>query len=257
MRSAISLTLDSNDSLFSKKEVDKAMDIEKCIAFLVMLFLSISVCVGYYYFHSPFKFPYKVTEIDISGKRNVDFLDVLDLELITNGLDNYIQHMIYYRYWRNNCERIVQNSFFKSKRKQQFLKCLDEKNIFQFDLIRVTTGYKQIQKSRIPYEKKNVSQSYCVDFSFLQDRYNKLSEINFDSTLSDYYSADQRKRMTKELRAKIAKRDNYTCQMCGRYMPDGFGLEIDHIVPIKKGGKTVESNLQVLCLTCNRKKSSK
>ncbi len=43
--------------------------------------------------------------------------------------------------------------------------------------------------------------------------------------------------MTSALREEIAKRDNYTCQICGKYMPDGVGLHIDHIVPIKKGGK--------------------
>ena len=40
-------------------------------------------------------------------------------------------------------------------------------------------------------------------------------------------------------------------------MPDEVGLHIDHIVPIAKGGKTVKSNLQVLCSKCNGKKSSK
>ena len=54
----------------------------------------------------------------------------------------------------------------------------------------------------------------------------------------------------------IAERDNYTCQICGKYMPDGVGLHIDHIVPIKKGGKSVPSNLRVLCSKCNGRKSS-
>ena len=34
-------------------------------------------------------------------------------------------------------------------------------------------------------------------------------------------------------------------------------LQIDHIIPIKKGGKTVSSNLQVLCSKCNGRKSDK
>lgn len=76
-------------------------------------------------------------------------------------------------------------------------------------------------------------------------------------TLQEYNTKNQRKLMTKKLREQIAKRDNYTCQICGKYMPDGVGLHIDHIVPIAKGGKTVESNLQVLCSKCNGKKSSK
>ena len=35
------------------------------------------------------------------------------------------------------------------------------------------------------------------------------------------------------------------------------GLHIDHIVPVSKGGKTVPSNLQVLCSKCNGNKSNK
>lgn len=63
--------------------------------------------------------------------------------------------------------------------------------------------------------------------------------------------------MTKELRQQIMTRDRYTCQLCGKYMPDEIGLHIDHIVSISKGGKTVSSNLQVLCSKCNGSKSNK
>ena len=63
--------------------------------------------------------------------------------------------------------------------------------------------------------------------------------------------------MTQELRERIKLRDNYTCQQCGKYMPDGVGLHIDHIIPVSKGGKTVESNLQVLCSVCNGSKSNR
>ena len=34
-------------------------------------------------------------------------------------------------------------------------------------------------------------------------------------------------------------------------------LEIDHIIPVSKGGLTEESNLQTLCWKCNRSKSDK
>ena len=42
-----------------------------------------------------------------------------------------------------------------------------------------------------------------------------------------------------------------------RYMPDEVGLHIDHIIPVSKGGKTVASNLQVLCSKCTGSKSNK
>ena len=59
------------------------------------------------------------------------------------------------------------------------------------------------------------------------------------------------------MREKIKQRDNYTCQLCGKQMLDNVGMHIDHIIPKSKGGKTVESNLQVLCSVCNLKKSDK
>ena len=52
-------------------------------------------------------------------------------------------------------------------------------------------------------------------------------------------------------------RDDYTCQICVKYMPDEVGLQIDHIIPVSKGGKTIPSNLQTLCSKCNGKKANK
>ncbi|MCM1180947.1 MAG: HNH endonuclease [Clostridium sp.] len=63
--------------------------------------------------------------------------------------------------------------------------------------------------------------------------------------------------MTNDLREAIKKRDNYTCCLCGNsvYNEPNLLLEVDHIVPISKGGKTEAGNLQTLCWRCNRKKS--
>ncbi len=86
---------------------------------------------------------------------------------------------------------------------------------------------------------------------------NELEHLNYEITTRGYHKKNQRALMTPELREEIAERDNYTCQICGRYMPDGFGLQIDHIIPVSKGGKTVRSNLQVLCMKCNQSKGAK
>lgn len=67
----------------------------------------------------------------------------------------------------------------------------------------------------------------------------------------------ERAKMTPSLRYQILKRDNFTCQICGSRVSDGVKLEVDHIIPVSKGGKTVPSNLQVLCDRCNRGKSNK
>ena len=69
----------------------------------------------------------------------------------------------------------------------------------------------------------------------------------------------QRNSMSNDLREAIKKRDNYTCCICGNsvYKEPNLLLEVDHIVPISKGGKTESNNLQTLCWRCNRAKSCK
>lgn len=70
---------------------------------------------------------------------------------------------------------------------------------------------------------------------------------------------EQRSLMTSKLRQHIKERDNYTCKFCGNstHKEPNLLLEIDHILPVAKGGCTVEDNLQTLCWKCNRAKSSK
>jgi hypothetical protein len=71
--------------------------------------------------------------------------------------------------------------------------------------------------------------------------------------------AGQRALMTSNLREKIKVRDNYRCQICHLSASDekNLLLEIDHIIPLSKGGITSEDNLQTLCWKCNRSKGSK
>ena len=72
-------------------------------------------------------------------------------------------------------------------------------------------------------------------------------------------AAGQRALMTSALREKIKNRDNFTCCKCNNSTKKepNLLLEIDHIVPIAKGGMTTEDNLQTLCCKCNRTKGSK
>ena len=59
-----------------------------------------------------------------------------------------------------------------------------------------------------------------------------------------------------KIRWQVLRRDDFTCQYCGRNVrDDGVKLEIDHIFPESKGGKTVFSNLITACKECNSGKS--
>ncbi|MBQ8982655.1 MAG: HNH endonuclease [Lachnospiraceae bacterium] len=73
------------------------------------------------------------------------------------------------------------------------------------------------------------------------------------------FAKEQRALMTSKLRQLILERDNYTCKYCDNsaLKEPNLLLEIDHIIPVSKGGCTVEDNLQTLCWKCNRQKGSK
>ena len=55
-------------------------------------------------------------------------------------------------------------------------------------------------------------------------------------------------------RQLVFKRDNYTCQYCGKKT---HLLECDHKIPLSEGGTNELSNLITACRTCNRAKSNK
>ncbi|MGE2737872.1 HNH endonuclease [Mycolicibacterium vaccae] len=72
-------------------------------------------------------------------------------------------------------------------------------------------------------------------------------------------AAGQRALMTSKLRNSIKKRDNHTCQYCSVSIAaePHLLLEVDHIVPLSRGGMSTPDNLQTLCWRCNRSKSNK
>jgi hypothetical protein len=50
----------------------------------------------------------------------------------------------------------------------------------------------------------------------------------------------------------VFSRDGGVCRCCG----SSQSLEYDHIMPFSCGGQSVVSNIQLLCMTCNRSKSN-
>ena len=62
----------------------------------------------------------------------------------------------------------------------------------------------------------------------------------------------ERAKVSNKIRKSIYERDGYRCRKCG----SNYELEIDHIFPISKGGKSTYDNLQTLCHDCNSKKSN-
>jgi hypothetical protein len=64
----------------------------------------------------------------------------------------------------------------------------------------------------------------------------------------------KRKPLGKRLRFSIFARDNFTCRYCGR-QSDSVELQVDHLIPVCKGGTNDESNLVTACVPCNQGKA--
>lgn len=81
----------------------------------------------------------------------------------------------------------------------------------------------------------------------------KISRSKLAKTL-DIKPFYQRNVTSKRLRVLVLQRDNFRCKFCGRDANQTV-LEIDHITPVSKGGKTELENLITLCMDCNRGKA--
>lgn len=227
-----------------------------CLVILLSLGLALYF-ICYFIFKNPYKYPYKIIKIDISRRKNVQFLDELDKYLCNNSMIIFHNHYNYVQEWKKKTEEKISKSLLKTWRKKQYLNIIDDEHMFVFKLTREQTRYRQENYVKTPYKVEVVVNRVGYNLIQVVERYKLLSEIDFECTLNEYHSKNQRKLMTKELKERIKKRDNYTCQVCGKYMPDEVGLHIDHIIPVSKGGKSIPSNLQVLCSKCNGSKSNK
>jgi len=63
-----------------------------------------------------------------------------------------------------------------------------------------------------------------------------------------------RGRQLQKIAMRIAQRDEYTCQVCGRVTVDG---EVDHLTPLHLGGAESDENRQWLCLECHAAKTER
>ena len=74
----------------------------------------------------------------------------------------------------------------------------------------------------------------------------------------EWYKVDSscvvREGSMRSLRPYILQRDNFTCVYCGTKKGP---FEIDHVMPIARGGTNKESNLVCSCRNCNRSKKDR
>lgn len=68
-----------------------------------------------------------------------------------------------------------------------------------------------------------------------------------------------RGRKAQETKKRILERDGYQCQdiQCGALVQGTKDSILDHVTPLSQGGTHDDSNLQILCLDCSRRKTQR
>lgn len=72
-----------------------------------------------------------------------------------------------------------------------------------------------------------------------------------EASKPDNSKSSQRERIAETVRHEVWRRDQGKCVECG----SNENLEFDHIIPVSRGGSNTARNLQLLCESCNRRKS--
>ena len=108
----------------------------------------------------------------------------------------------------------------------------------------------QINGRYIEHKEDTFNSNEIIDYiNWTRD---KDGEFYTDPYVWDAIVRVERAKVSNKMRFSIYDRDGRRCCKCG----SRYNLEIDHIYPISKGGKTVYDNLQTLCHDCNVKKSN-
>jgi len=81
----------------------------------------------------------------------------------------------------------------------------------------------------------------------------KASVSNLEAAIEYTKAGPKRDPISEDVKMLVWVRDGGACVRCGSKEK----LHFDHIIPVDKGGSNDEANIQILCQTCNLKKSDK
>ena len=189
---------------------------------------------------------------------------------------------------RKKVEKVYRNSYIKSKRwediKYKEKTCVfcgnkyktQNHHVQKFCSLSCAAKFKgeEKKKSRPVYTCKKCGKQFWR-YKRINDSYifcsRKCAGINKSRVKQKIHGGSSRKRakfygVDYELvdYMKIFERDMWTCQICGKKTPQknrgtkfSNAPEIDHRIPISKGGGHTYENVQCACRKCNNKKSNK
>jgi hypothetical protein len=101
-----------------------------------------------------------------------------------------------------------------------------------------------------PYTDDQIRLLILEDYDKERKKIEKLMRLYKSGAVEE--ESYRRERLPEDVRIAVWRRDGGKCVRCGSREK----LEYDHIVPVSKGGSNTARNIELLCETCNRKKSN-
>lgn len=193
--------------------------------------------------------------------------------------EDYLTYQLVYQ--QAGIAKAIEDTDWNKNQFEQYKKEIDEKcNLFSFDTDKVLKNekkLKRIEEKCFSRSRKTPQISFSIHVRLYLTKINgrivtykdglfkpsQIRELIYNVNLKNngYYlnretwdsiCLVERGKVSNKLRFAVYARDGERCAKCGSRR----NLEIDHIIPISKGGKTTLNNLQTLCHNCNMKKGS-
>ena len=121
-----------------------------------------------------------------------------------------------------------------------------DKNLYEKHRVLTSKGIQKIYVKKVKYMNEDI---VTKPYTLLNPDDIPLYKLNhkrrlYNINVKEWY----------RLRKIVLERDNYTCKYCGsRKGP----YEVDHVIPVTKGGTDDLKNLVASCRRCNRQKKNK
>lgn len=192
----------------------------------------------------------------VTGKSIINYHLDNNINGIRTDLENAIFNITLLEKYNKDVEKVLQsestnNSKYSSKKFKMVEERVLRSIIYKKENFMITLKIEVYYRSNGGNVYDNKKRKYLFnDLVFVYNEWNRGNK--FEETINQ-----ERKIMNDYIRYNVLKRDNFSCQICGITAKDGAKLQVDHIIPVSKGRKTVMSNLQTLCERCNIGKSNK
>ncbi len=162
------------------------------------------------------------------------------------------------KYYEDPCNTSTSRQkiiFYKEKKIKITFRLLNKQEYFFSGKIIETEKIKKPIGFIPPYEE-----SYFIiqldNGDLLYEEFANVDNLSIHPASYQPIKYFNRENISEEIRQQVFERANNLCQIKGEGCT-GKAEEVDHIMPISKGGSNDISNLQASCINCNRKKSNK